>query len=330
MNQEDKILFSIIIPTYNRAHLISKAIQSVIDQTYNHWELIIVDDGSTDNTEEVVHKFNDQRIRYFQKDHEERSVARNFGIEKSRGLYISFLDDDDYLLSDYLEMFSKMIYQKQIPVAVFICNAYIELKGIIKEIQKIPKGITIDPVLAIWKDQPGITQMMIHKSILQHEKFDFRFPFGQDFHLWIRIALKYSFFEIKSTLCVFIHHTDNGTIKKFVSDINKNAWLSIAFIDDLIDRFRNEFKIHYFKYIADWRNHHIYGFASAALKKGDFLLFRQLYKELSFIGSKRITIYRIFSLTLRFPFYWMKFLIKKIKLNKSITLLISIFCFMNF
>jgi len=82
MDKNDKILFSIIIPTYNRAHLISKSIKSVLNQTYSNWELILVDDGSEDNTEEIVNSFGDNRIKYFYKKNEERSIARNYGIDK--------------------------------------------------------------------------------------------------------------------------------------------------------------------------------------------------------------------------------------------------------
>ena len=74
--------FSIIIPTYNRAHLISMAIDSVIAQTFENWELIIVDDGSTDNTKELVDNYCsiDKRIRYIYQENAERSAARNNGI----------------------------------------------------------------------------------------------------------------------------------------------------------------------------------------------------------------------------------------------------------
>lgn len=89
-------LISIIVPTYNRAHLIGEAIQSVRAQTFANWELIIVDDGSTDNTETVVNTFEDQRIQYNRIDH--RGIigeVRNVGMELARGSFIAFLDSDD-------------------------------------------------------------------------------------------------------------------------------------------------------------------------------------------------------------------------------------------
>ena len=102
MNTEPTV--SVIIPTYNRAHLITRAIRSVLDQTYGDFELIVVDDGSTDNTEGIVNGFNDPRIRYIRHD-KNRGVAaaRNTGIKAARGSYIAFQDSDDEWLPAKME-----------------------------------------------------------------------------------------------------------------------------------------------------------------------------------------------------------------------------------
>jgi glycosyltransferase involved in cell wall biosynthesis len=88
-------LVSIIIPTYNRAEWLLKSIGSVISQNYSNWELIVWDDGSNDDTEEVVKSFHDDRIHYFKHSNRGVSFARNHAIEKSCGDYIAFLDSDD-------------------------------------------------------------------------------------------------------------------------------------------------------------------------------------------------------------------------------------------
>lgn len=98
------------MPTYNRSAFIKKAIQSVINQTYSNWELIIIDDGSTDNTKEVIKPYlNDQRIIYMYQQNQERSAARNNGVKVANGEYICFLDSDDYYLPNHLEIFYKEI-----------------------------------------------------------------------------------------------------------------------------------------------------------------------------------------------------------------------------
>jgi glycosyltransferase involved in cell wall biosynthesis len=94
-------LVTIILPTFNRAHLIGESIQSVLDQTYQNWELIVADDGSADNTEEVVRSFNDPRVSYHFFEHTGIiDQFRNFGIRSSRGDLIAFLDSDDLWLPE--------------------------------------------------------------------------------------------------------------------------------------------------------------------------------------------------------------------------------------
>ena len=105
------IFFSVIIPTYNRAHFILEAVDSVLAQNYSPFEVIIVDDGSTDNTGEVIdNKYgSDKRIRYFQKENEERGAARNYGLKKAKGNYAVFFDSDDWMEPHYLDTLRNVI-----------------------------------------------------------------------------------------------------------------------------------------------------------------------------------------------------------------------------
>lgn len=97
-------MFSIIIPNYNRAQSIIKSIRSVLNQTYTNFELIIVDDCSTDNSLEEISKIKDERIIVYQlKNNSGPAVARNYGISNSKGNYISFLDSDDHYENTFLE-----------------------------------------------------------------------------------------------------------------------------------------------------------------------------------------------------------------------------------
>lgn len=98
---------SIIVPTFNRARLLTRAIESVLNQTHNDWELIIIDDGSTDNTDQVVADFLSDRIKYFRQDNAGANRARNYGATLAKHEYLSFLDSDDELSPEWLEEFSK-------------------------------------------------------------------------------------------------------------------------------------------------------------------------------------------------------------------------------
>ncbi len=95
---------SVIIPTYNRSGMVKEAISSVLAQTEQDFEIIVVDDGSTDNTREVVKSIAGPRIRYFYKQNGGPASARNFGLSKARGQFIAFLDSDDLWPTNYLDV----------------------------------------------------------------------------------------------------------------------------------------------------------------------------------------------------------------------------------
>jgi hypothetical protein len=95
---------SIILPTYNRAHLVAEAIESVLNQAFPDFELIVVDDGSTDQTEVVVRSFADHRLKYLKQSNKGVSAARNTGLQNAKGEFIAFLDHDDLFLPEKLSV----------------------------------------------------------------------------------------------------------------------------------------------------------------------------------------------------------------------------------
>lgn len=108
------IFFSVIIPVYNRSHLLGETIDTVLAQSYSHFETIIVDDGSTENIQLVLDKkySHEPRLKYFHKQNEERGAARNFGLKQAKGDYAVFFDSDDFMKPEYLEMLNKIIIEK--------------------------------------------------------------------------------------------------------------------------------------------------------------------------------------------------------------------------
>jgi GT2 family glycosyltransferase len=114
-------LFSIILTTYNRSQFLPRAINSVLQQTFTDFELIIVDDHSTDNTQHVVTEFNDKRITYIRLDHNQGvSTARNTGITQAKGEYLCFLDDDDEYLPEFLYEVHCFLEKRKQPFIGFI------------------------------------------------------------------------------------------------------------------------------------------------------------------------------------------------------------------
>lgn len=103
--------FSVIMCTYQRAHLLDRALSSLLQQTERDWEVLIIDDGSTDDTELVVQKYIDEdpRFRYFRLPHSGVASSRNHGVTQSRGLFVTFLDSDDEYLPDHLSSRHSML-----------------------------------------------------------------------------------------------------------------------------------------------------------------------------------------------------------------------------
>src|SRR5687768_8905461 len=95
-------LFTIVVPTYNRAGFIGKTVLSILAQEYSDFEVLIVDDGSTDSTFEVIDSIKDHRIRYIKIENGERGAARNFGCRLAKGEYVNFVDSDDLLYPNHI------------------------------------------------------------------------------------------------------------------------------------------------------------------------------------------------------------------------------------
>lgn len=284
--------------------MISKAIQSVIDQTYSNWELIIVDDGSTENTEGVVKKFGDDRIKYFKKEHEERSMARNYGIDRANGMYVSFLDDDDYYLPEFLHLFYNKIILEKSNDYIFMCGDYTDDGRNLHE-NKIPIHFSDNPIRLIWHYDPGIRPFVISRGILQKEKFNKEFYLGEDLHLVARIVLQIKIVIINTPLYCFVEHEQQSGHWKFNQNIKKNAYNSINCIKDIINNNPGIFEKIPKNEIYDKINHHVYGFASAAMKKNNFNLFFDLINKFTTQGSKFKLIYYYISLIGRAPYYYL-------------------------
>ena len=194
---------SVIIPTYNRAKKVCRAIGSVLDQTYRDFEVIVIDDASIDDTEERLREFSG-RIKVI-KNHVNRGVsaARNRGINESVGRYIALLDSDDYWLKEKLKV--QVEFFRQNPDAV-ICQAqemWIRKGKRVNPAQKHlkPSGDIFVPSLKLCLVSPSA--VMFKKSLLDEVgMFDETFPVCEDYDLWLRIAFKYPVYLIDKDLLV--------------------------------------------------------------------------------------------------------------------------------
>jgi len=200
--QKEKPLITVITPTYNRANLLPRAIKSVLDQTYQNFELIIVDDGSTDNTEEVVRTFFDERIKYF-KHKKNKGVlgARNTGFKLAKGKYIAFLDDDDELFPEALEIaLSKFINfpSEKLKIICFDCID-VEKNKICGEGKKEEGYIPYEDSLC--GRISGETWGVMDRETIDKEdlKFDERL-WGYESILWLKLHKKFGIFYFPEVL----------------------------------------------------------------------------------------------------------------------------------
>ena len=179
-----------------------KAIESVLAQTYADWELIIVDDGSTDNTKEVVSQYCDSRITYIYQQNAERSAARNNGIMHAIGDYVCFLDSDNYMKPDRLEKLSAFIANEK------ECACYytdIEYNDVAKGIVKIKKGkeypFSMDVDL-LMQDIIATPQLCCATEILRKHQFNPTLSIGEDMELLFRITVEYPLIYIPNQATV--------------------------------------------------------------------------------------------------------------------------------
>lgn len=180
---------SVIIPTYNRSHLVGRAIRSVLNQTYQDFEIIVVDDGSTDSTEDVVKGFNDGRIRYIRHDENKgAAAARNTGIKAALGKYIAFQDSDDEWWPEKLE--------KQVRV---LENAPTQVGVVCTDMWRIRRGKR-----RYWRSRTmgtAIATAAIRRECFDKVGgFDERFPRLIDVDLFIRLSQSYCFHHLDEPL----------------------------------------------------------------------------------------------------------------------------------
>ena len=187
-------LVSVIIPTYNRVHLIGETIQSVIAQSYSNWELIIIDDGSTDDTENRIKKFNDNRIHYHEIAHcGILGKVRNIGLSRSKGDYIAFLDSDDIWLPHKLEFQLSLL--NKYPQASFIFGHGEQFgNGAIPppELENLFVGNVFHPILLDERFVFYVPTIMFKKEILERTTaLDEGFSSGADIDFFLRMAQQF-------------------------------------------------------------------------------------------------------------------------------------------
>jgi glycosyltransferase involved in cell wall biosynthesis len=209
-----KPFFSIIIPTFNRASLIKRTLQSVLVQSFPDYEVIVIDDGGKDNTEHVISSLSSNKIRYFKKVNGERGAARNYGIDKAAGTYITFIDSDDLLYVNHFE--TAFQYLKEHQDIECYAQAYeikdAETNAVITQAYHSTNELINNQVIK--GNFLSCFGVFVRKEVLEAFRFedDRKFAGTEDWLLWLQLAARYPFYYNNKITGAMLEHNSRSVL----------------------------------------------------------------------------------------------------------------------
>ncbi len=250
--KKDTPTVSVIVPTYNRAHLLGRALQSILNQTYKDFEVIVADDGSTDKTDEVIRSFSALDIRYIRHEKNKgEAAARNTGVLAAKGEFIAFLDSDDEWLPEKLEK-QMAVFQYHSPRVGIVYSNMCEIERNGK--RRIWKSPTFMPedgrfyrrALNYQVYGIGIGSSIVRKACFEKVGiFDERLSYYVDFDFFIRLSKEFCFYHIKEPLMNY-YVTDDSFRWVTSAHIGSREVILENYLDD-IKRNQKTLSLHYWK-----------------------------------------------------------------------------------
>jgi glycosyltransferase involved in cell wall biosynthesis len=206
---------SVIIPTYNRQDMVGEAVQSVLNQTEHDLEVIVVDDGSIDNTRSVIESLNDHRVRYFYKTNGGPASARNFGLNKANGEFVAFLDHDDLWPADFLEVMVSQLEKRTDYGAAYSPIKLLRNNGSVIKSYKKPENksgwITRD---LFNKSFVWTSATIIRKSALENIWYDETLRQSyEDGDFFLRLSTRIQFLFVEEVEAIKMEHASNLSAK---------------------------------------------------------------------------------------------------------------------
>jgi glycosyltransferase involved in cell wall biosynthesis len=196
--------FSIIIPLYNKEHFVKATIDSVIAQTFQDWEAIIINDGSTDKSADIISEYKDSRIKYYEHENCGVSATRNQGLRLAKGEFIAFLDADDLWQPVFLEKLNELTLNY--PEQSFFCCTQTN-----RIMPNLPSGVTIIDDLCKYDYIYSTGCSIIRRSIFEElGGFKEGVQLGEDRDMWLRIGCKYKTVYLNEGLMLHPDTTENN------------------------------------------------------------------------------------------------------------------------
>ena len=169
-------LITIIINVYNGEKFIKKCLDSIINQTYKNLEILIINDGSTDNTLKEIKKYKDKRIRVITTKNQGLSLSRNTGLDNAKGEYLYFVDVDDYIEKDTIEYLYKIINEKKVQIvscnSIDVYDRNVKITQKKEEIKLLTKEEMLKKILLSENNSIAIWNKLMHKSIFKELRFE--------------------------------------------------------------------------------------------------------------------------------------------------------------
>lgn len=208
---EKEILFSIVIPTYNRADFIAKTINSVLQQSYPNFEIIVVDDGSKDSTGAIVQRIDDKRVNYYLKENGERGAARNYGAKIAKGDYINFFDSDDLLYPNHLATALEMAKENNEPEVFHLGYDIRDVNSTIARKVNLPNDLNQGLLSGNCLSCNGV---FVRKDVTQEYSFheDRNLAASEDYLLWLRLAARFNIFSSQKITSTIIEHENRSVL----------------------------------------------------------------------------------------------------------------------
>ena len=224
---ESKTLISIIVPIYNVENYLRQCLDSIISQTYQNFECLLINDGSPDNSADICREYvsKDSRFSYFEKENGGVSSARNFGIECSKGQYITFIDSDDWVDSDYLEVLYRALIEEQADIAIstykqfnmddncYYVHSY--QRGYDRKVFTNAELVDSLPLLYRYDSTYNfVSCKLVSREILKYIRFNLSTSYGEDMEFWYKLYLtsRKIVYENKDT---YIYRTNNDDSRHF-------------------------------------------------------------------------------------------------------------------
>ena len=255
-------MISVLMPVYNGSKFLNYSIKSILNQTYRNFEFVIVNDGSTDDSEKIIKSFKDERIKYFKLEHLGISKTLNFGLSKSTYDLVARMDADDISVTTRFE--EQLNFLSHNPQYDVVSSWYAMFRN--KRIEYVIKTVEMDPEI---KKRLMLHSEIVHPGVIYRKEIiekhnGYKTDGVEDYELWLNIKNEARFYNIQKVL-TYLRVTENSSSRSDINEIRrKQYFVQSPYYKNLREKFELTNEIEEFEF-RGWREY-FYGNKSNAIK----------------------------------------------------------------